>query len=166
MNSPSNPTSFVNLPGTGANVFNREVANGVHPDLQRLLDLWEQEGSFDVTVASGVRTQAQQSAAYNAGLTRASDVSTTPHGRGAALDIHPSGFNPNACFASQPGMLDLMNAFGQWAEQQGFTWGGRFSGYYSPACKDIDNVTGDRPHVEIKNWQSLPYPLPDYSSQY
>lgn len=161
-----NTTNSNGQPGMGATVYDREVADGVHPDLQRLLDLWEQEGSFDIRVASGVRTQAEQTQNYQLGLTRASDVSTTPHGRGAALDIHPVGFNPNACFASQPGMLDLMNQFGQWAESQGFVWGGRFSGYYSPACKTIDNVTGDRPHVELKGWQSLPYPMPDYSQMY
>lgn len=150
----------------GATVFNREVARGVHPALQNLLDAWEQEGWFDVVVASGVRTQAQQAANYAAGLTKASDVSTTPHGRGAALDIHPAGFDQSKCFAGQPGMLDKMNAFGNWAKTKGMVWGGDFSGYYSPACKAIDNVQGDRPHVEIAGWRSLPFPPPNYFSPY
>jgi hypothetical protein len=160
----------------GANVFNREVARGVHPNLHTLLDDWQNEGWFDVVVASGVRTQAQQTANFKAGLTRASDVKTTPHGYGAALDIHPSGFDDTRCFVSQPEMLAKMNTFGTWAKTKGFIWGGDWKGKYvngvyvpasfSPACWEVDHVEGDRPHVEMVGWRTMQYPPPNYWSPY
>lgn len=157
---------FIPLPhrGGGAQVYDRANARGVHPALQQLLDDWQAEGWFDVRVASGVRTASQQAANVAAGLTNATDITTTPHGRGGALDIHPIGFNQNACFNVQPDMLTRMNEFGAWAKTKGFVWGGDWQKFYSPACQNIDGVRGDRPHVEMANWVTLPYPPPAYFS--
>lgn len=145
--------------GAGSRVLYRERADGVHPDLQWLLDEWEREGTFVVQIAGGpdwpypggVRTdEATQQAAAAAGLSAATSLAQTPHGRAAALDVWPDGFNPHLTFDAQPGQLQLMQTFGAWAESKGFTWGGRFS-------------TPDYPHVEIVNWRNLPFPPPTYS---
>lgn len=153
--------------GYGATVFNRERAAGVHPDLQNLLDDWIREGSHDVIIGGGgiypnggLRTdaQAQADAAAN-GLTNATTLKMTPHGRGAALDVWPVGFNPNVAWDYQPAAVKQMFLdFGSWAEGKGFTWGGRWSSATFP--------NGDQPHIEMKNWLSLPYPPPNYFSPY
>lgn len=142
-------------------VRHRDRADGVHPDLQWLLDQWEVEGSHTIVIAGGddwpysggVRVdETSQAAAAGAGLSKASTLQDTPHGRGAALDIWPEGFNPHRGF-DDPDQLEgaqqLMHVFGEWAESKGFTWGGRWQ-------------RPDEPHVEITNWRDLPFPPPDY----
>lgn len=143
-------------------VRGREFAQGVHPALIGLLDLWDKEGWFNVTVAppfvlpsgyaveGGLRTdEAAQRAIAQAGLSKAFDLKSTAHGRGAALDIHPEGFDPHRDFSTQPEMAGLMAQFASWASQ-----------------KVIDGVEfypginfGDYPHIEIKGWRSLPFPM-------
>lgn len=146
---------------SGSKITNRSAANGVSFQMQALLDLWEAQGWFTVSIATpfagfpggGLRTAsdaAGQQAACEGGLSNACTLSTTPHGRGGALDIWPLGFNPLLTFDAQPGMLDLMTQFGQWAQSQGYTWGGAWT-------------TPDYPHVEEKDWTSLPYPPPNYA---
>lgn len=145
-------------------VLARERADGVHPELKALLDAWEHEGTHVVVVAGGptwpysggLRTDEEQSAAHAGGLSNASNLKDTPHGRGAALDIWPAGFNPNADFTAQPHMRALMADFGTWAESYGLVWGGRW--------KTATWPDGDMAHVELKNWRSLPYPPPDYGA--
>lgn len=46
-------------------------------------------------------------------------------------------------------------AFGRFAESRGFKWGGRW------VSKTFPN--GDQPHVELPNWQALPFPAPIYA---
>lgn len=143
-----------------------EHAAGVHPALRALLGEWNRNGSHEISVApadtnwptpGGVRTDAEQQAAdYRAGLTRASTLDQTAHGRAAAIDVWPKGFNPRRGFDSQPTMEHLFRVFGEWAERQvvvldeveyRFNW--------------LDEIT-DLPHVEIIGWRALPYPPPDY----
>lgn len=145
-----------------------ECADGTHPGLRALLRAWCDAGTHDVDVApastdwtppGGLRTdESEQAAAASSGLSNATTLATTPHGRGCALDVWPVDFNPRRGFDTQPGMEQMMRLFGEWAENQvvtvdgvtsTFTWGGRFS-------------RPDLPHVEIKGWQHLPYPPPAY----
>lgn len=146
-------------------VHRRDLARGVHPSLQALLDAWELEGWFPVTIAhgtygpityvGGLRSSAsQQASTAGAGLSRASTLASTPHGRGAALDVWPVGFDPTKPFSAQPNMQQLMQAFGEFAERRGLVWGGRWVNF-KPAGAE---VAGDWPHVEVKNWRSLPFP--------
>jgi hypothetical protein len=145
------------LAPSNSRVRERQRADGVHPALQALLDAWEREGTHTVVVgggddwpSGGVRTDALgQASAAAAGLSNAITLAQTPHGRGAALDIWPDGFDPRRSFDAQPGMRELMAVFGQWAEAKGFAWGGRWT-------------KPDMPHVEIRDWRSLPFPPPDY----
>lgn len=146
----------------GARVINRWAAAGVHPDMQHLLDLWEQEGWFDVQVGTpfggfpggGLRTAtdaAGQASACQNGLSNACTLGQTPHGRGGALDIWPVPFNPLQSFDAQPGTREAMIAFGNWAKSHGYVYGG-------------DWPKPDYPHVEMANWTSLPFPPPSYPS--
>ncbi len=149
-----------------ARVRNRWAAAGVHPTLQAFLDWWEQNGPFDIVVgqlsgypSGGLRTAADaagQAAACAAGLSEACDIVNTPHGRGAALDLWPAdSFDPYLSWPSQPQWVkDQFLALGQAAEAFGLTWGGRWRTAKMPY--------GDQPHVELKNWRSLPFPPPAY----
>lgn len=150
----------------GNQVSGRAYAVGVHPALIGLLDLWDEQGWFPITVAppfkmasgdyisGGLRTDAAvQGEAQAEGLSKAGDLYSTPHGRGAALDIYPVGFDPHQNFDNQPEMAGLMAQFGSWASQQtvqGFS--------FYPGIN-----FGDYPHIEIKGWQSLPFPSPGYA---
>jgi hypothetical protein len=135
----------------------RPPADGVHPAIRALLDAWEREGTHIVVIggggswpSGGLRVdESSQAAAAAAGLSSAATLATTPHGRGAALDVWPEGFNPHRSFEEQPGMRELMVVFGEWAEAKGFAWGGRWA-------------KPDMPHVELRDWRSLPFPPPDY----
>lgn len=145
------------LPTASGLVRERERADGVHPALQALLDAWEREGTHVVVIGGGedwppggLRTDALgQAAAAAVGLSGAMTLQQTPHGRGAALDVWPEGFNPRQSFEAQPGMRELMVVFGEWAERKGYAWGGRWT-------------KQDFPHVELRDWRSLPFPPPDY----
>lgn len=155
----------------GKNVFDRHLAAGVHPSLIALLDLWDKEGWFPVRVSSwsgGLRTDAAAQAAQAAGgLSNATTLKQTPHGRGAALDIWPLGFNPNAATLSeQPEAMDRMYQFAEWAKSKGgFVAGKDWVNFKTtPAQKAGADPAGDWPHLEIANWQSLPYPPPNYGT--
>lgn len=160
--APLSGTGPIRLDGL---VQRRELARGVHPDLQALLDAWEREGWFPVTIGSGtfggiaynggLRTSAvAQAKTAGAGLSKASTLASTPHGRGAALDVWPVGFDPARPFSAQPQMQQLMQAFGEFAERRGLVWGGRWKNFMSPGAE----VAGDWPHVEVPHWASLPFP--------
>ncbi len=159
--------------GAAAAVASRKVrylenAAGTHPALRALLTAWDSTGTHTVTVApagtdwpipGGLRLEVEgQAQAAALGLSNATTLRDTPHGRGAALDVWPDGFNPRRGFDVQPSMKQLFQVFGEWAELQAvrvgsaefsFTWGGRFS-------------KPDMPHVEIYGWRSLPFPPPPY----
>lgn len=135
-------------------VLNRERASGVLQPLQVVLDRWELEGTHTIVIAGGpswpypggLRTDAsEQAAAAAGGLSRATTLDSTPHGRGAALDVWPEGFDPRRGFDTQPGMKHLMAVFGEWAERQGLEWGGRWQ-------------QPDMPHVQLRDWRQYPYP--------
>lgn len=130
-------------------VQNRIRARGAHPAMLRLLDLWEQEGWFPITVApeGGLRTDAAKQAGYcKAGLSNACTLDQTPHGRGGALDLWPVGFDPRIPLDQQPEIRDAWQLFGAWGEAKGYRWGGRWT---SPV---------DYPHFELGYWSQLPYP--------
>lgn len=137
-------------------VYHRERADGVHPQLQQLLDAWAREGTHNVVVADypgpgGLRTdEAEQQELHADGLSGAASLIDTPHGRGAALDVHPEGFDPHRGFGSQADAELRLRAFGEFAERYGFVWGGRWS-------------KPDMPHVELPNWRALPFPPPQYT---
>ncbi len=157
-------------------VSGRAYAQGVHPALIGLLDLWDQQGWFDVTVAppfkmasgdyidGGLRTDAAaQGEAQAEGLSNAGDLASTAHGRGAALDIYPVGFDPHQNFDNQQEMAGLMAQFASWASQQTVVLGQGTPTQQSFTFYPGINF-GDYPHIEIKGWQSLPYPPPAYAT--
>lgn len=153
-----------------AQVLRRERARGVHPQLQALLDTWVLEGTHDVVIAvnGGVRSDPVLQASLAAeGFSAAGTLKVTPHGRAAAVDVWPASFLPHVPVANggtarrwsswaelpQP-VRDEFKAFGVFAESKGFKWGGRWLGRAYP--------NGDQPHVELANWQRLPFPAPVY----
>ena len=148
-------------------VQRRELAAGVHPQLQALLDDWNANGTHPVRIGDngGLRTDSLiQQAIAASGLSKATNLATTAHGRGAALDVWPVGFNPNASFASQPAMMALMQVFGEFAEARGYKWGGRWQIKFTPEQKAGLAPPGDWPHVEMPDWVALPYPPPNYET--
>lgn len=152
--------------GEACLVLHRERARGVHPQLQQLLDVWAREGTHNIVIAGGtvggvpyvggLRTQADQDAAAARGLTNAPALKDTPHGRGAALDVWPEGFDPARGFTTQPEMLKRCDDFGAFAVRYGFVSGKGFN------MTAPDGTRGDRVHVELPNWRALPFPPPDY----
>lgn len=147
-------------------VHMRERANGVLQPLHELLDAWEAQGLHDVIIApyGGLRSSSEDQAELAAlGMSAASNLSTTPHGRAAALDVWPVSFlacvpqswgGTRSTWASWEQVPDPVKlefaVFGHFAEARGFVWGGRWRSSTYP--------NGDQPHVEIKNWRSLPFP--------
>lgn len=149
----------------------RARAHGVHPHLMALLDSWGVDGTHDVLVApnGGVRTdEALQASTAAAGLSQAKTLRSTPHGRAAALDVWPVSFLPYVpVSAGGTGnrwvgweqLPELVRneffVFGLFAETRGCKWGGRWRGKAFP--------NGDQPHVEMADWQRLPFPPPIYA---
>lgn len=136
-------------------VLNRERAAGARPELLELLDAWEREGTHAVMVAPdgglrfGSEAAAKQAAFFKSGASKAATLADTPHGRGCALDVWPTGFNPSKSMDSQPDMRARFRVFGEWAERKGFVWGGRWASF---------GPDGDAPHVEVPNWRRFPMP--------
>jgi hypothetical protein len=129
-------------------VQNRERANGAAAPLQAFLDWWDTNGPFPLVVApdGGVRTDAaKQAGYYAAGTSKAKTLDQTPHGRAAALDLWPAGFNPRVPLDQQPDIKAKFKQMGAIAKSQfNFTWGGDWG--------------WDYPHVEVKGWKNMPYP--------
>lgn len=139
---------------SGKLVLHRERAEGVHPRLLELLDEWEHEGPFQIRVGvdGGLRVdEGLQRKLFASGVTKARTLSETPHGHGGALDLHPMSF-PDGTAREEltQQMIDDFSAIGDFVEARGFTWGGRWKTTFPPY--------GDMPHVEMKNWFSLPMP--------
>lgn len=152
-------------------VHERARAKGVHPTLIAFLDWWEENGEFDILVApdGGVRTDpAVQLAAFNAGNSKARTLDQTPHGRAAALDLWPVGFQANRDWAGQKDqtMMDKFRTIGTaWKENFGGVWGGDW------LANPGDAIGWDAAHCEIKGWAgttafiaALPYPPPNYGT--
>lgn len=165
--SASQSAAIFPAPPRGARVLNRSAAYGVHPELKKFLDVWEERGPFDVEIGQiagypggGLRTAADaagQAAACAVNLSNACDLASTPHGRGGALDLWPVGFGFNPGMSWEQWTPEIKQAFqdiGEFAEAYGLTWGGRWRSDKMPH--------GDQPHVELKYWRSLPFPPPDY----
>lgn len=151
----------------GAKVFNRSRADRVNAKLRAFLDWWEKNGTFDITIPKDgtVRTQAEQEALYAQGrtkpgkiITNASNVLTTAHGRGGALDVYPVRTSALGLVlriytgdesdpADRAEAMKRFRLFGEAAERFGLTWGGRWK---SPV---------DSPHIEVTDWKSLPAPI-------
>lgn len=130
-------------------VQNRIRARGAHPAMFGLLDLWEQEGWFPITVApdGGLRTDAAKQRRFcETGVSNACTLDQTPHGRGGALDLWPVGFNPKISLDQQPEIKEKFQLLGAWGESKGYRWGGRWT-------KPVDY-----PHFELGYWAQLPYP--------
>lgn len=153
-------------------VHNKERLNGVHPLIRvDFVALMEAELGFDTVVApnGGLRTDAaKQAATAAAGMSNATTLKATPHGRGGAGDFYPLSFLPFVpvqfggtgkawvSWEKLPQQVrDEFAAIGVLAEKHGYEWGGRFKGPKFP--------NGDQPHVQIKGWQIyLPFPPPKY----
>lgn len=152
-------------------IHHRERSRGTNPKFGQLLDDWEREGEHDIVIAfdGGLRTdEARQAANAAAGMSQAPTLKKTPHGRGAALDVYPVEFLEHVPeshggtakrwtpWALLPDFIKAkFRAFGEFAEKRGFKWGGRWVGRAFP--------NGDQPHVELADWQRLPYPAPIYA---
>lgn len=150
----------------GRRVAARERAAGVLPELHQLLDEWEASGPHEVIVAplGGLRASSDDQAELAAlGMSAATDLRSTPHGRGAALDVWPTSFlayvpqswgGTRANWASWEQVANPVKrefaVFGAFAEARGLKWGGRWRSAKYP--------NGDQPHVEIPGWTSLPFP--------
>lgn len=135
---------------TGQRVQNWERANGAVAPLQEFLGWWAANGPFPIMVApdGGMRTDnAKQADFYARGLSKAKNLEQTPHGRGAALDLWPVGFNPGRSLSDQPEIKRRFEEMGRLAKARGFVWGGDWG--------------WDFPHIEVKSWAKLyPYTGP------
>lgn len=130
-----------------------ELLSEVHPEFRRLIDGWKTHpNTFPIQIVSGLRKdEAEVARLYAIGMSNARDLSQTPHGRGAAIDVWPVGFNPKIPWPDQPSLIrNQFYIFGMYAEGAGYTWGGRWRGPTFPY--------GDQPHVERKDWKTMPYP--------
>ncbi len=130
-----------------------ERLQGIHPSLLAFVGSWQQTGKFPILAAfdGGLRTDsAKQLQYYNLGNSNAKTLDQTPHGRGAAMDLYPVGFDTRIGITrDSPFELNFKWAFyemGEAAERAGLVWGGRWTKPY------------DLPHIEVPNWRSLPYP--------
>lgn len=148
----------------GARILRPELSAGLRPELLDFLAWWELHGAFDLVIAGpdalwtwvprgGVRQgpddEATQAAAFKEGLTLAKTLADTAHGRAAALDAWPVGFDPRIPWERQPATMKLkFAAYGAAAEARGLRWGGRWVSFGGGA--------GDQPHVEVPHWRTLP----------
>lgn len=143
-----------NPPGWGPMVVNAHLLAGV--DL-RLVEMWRQwsfQGSHVMTPAhgvwggvpytGGVRNLAEQRAAAEAGLSKASSAATAPHMHAGATDGWPQGFRPDRSFADQVNGELYREQFAVWAqfgEDRGFGSGRGWN---------------DWPHHEVPDWAIRP----------
>lgn len=152
----------------GRRFAGREHMGNVVPELYRLADRWDDVGTHAVRVPSpqetaalglppagareGAAAAALQAQAYASGSSGARTLEDTPHGAGpgfaaAAIDVWPAGFNPRVPWERQPReIVQAFEAFGAFAEREGFVWGGRWRSSRFP--------NGDQPHVELHNWRA------------
>lgn len=137
-----------------------ELLNKVHPSFKTLIENWKSHpNTFPIKIVSGLREdEAEVARLYAIGMSNAKNLSETPHGRGGAIDIHPADFNPRIAWPDQPDAMKLkFYVFGMYAEVAGYTWGGRWRGKKFPY--------GDQPHVERKDWKTMPYPPKPFNGE-
>lgn len=153
-----------------ARILHLERARGVHPRMLVLLLDWAKHGPFDIAVAmhGGVRTDpGVQTMLSGGGMSAASTLKVTPHGRAGALDLWPLGFlayvpksfgGTAARWGTWEGLPQLIRdqfaELGRFSKALGFKWGGDWVGKSYP--------NGDQPHHELADWQRLPFPPPTY----
>jgi hypothetical protein len=139
--------------------------------LQAFIDWWKENGPFPIVITSGLRTQEQQAALYSQGrtapgkiVTNASNASTSPHGRGAAIDcmpvrdsvgsyvktIYTGNESDDDTLSDGTKARDVANeriaTYVSLVKEHGLTSGADFPGLH------------DTPHAEDPNWQQLPFP--------
>ncbi len=144
-------------------VFHYNRAAGCDERLLDFLGWWQVHGPHVITIpeTGGPRySQLEQRRLFVAHKSMAKTLEDTPHGRCGALDAYPAILDPTGRFvagihldASAPEAKALFLAWGEAAESCGLKWGGRFL--------PIDPITGlgwDCPHIEVPDWQSLPFP--------
>lgn len=164
MGESSGPDATLPTDSTQPLVLHRERAVGVHPKLMLLLDDWSRLGTFPILVApdGGLRQGALAAAAqlsfYLRGLSKAKTLEATPHGRGAALDLYPVGFDARQGLSRQPTIRQKWLTLIAFAEARGLQSGRYWTSFTAP-----DGTTGDWPHLEVAEWRALPYPPPDYT---
>ena len=130
-----------------------ECLKSVRPELAsigRYLRMYAQQSGIEIVFVQGLRTEAQQAALYAQGrtapgqiVTQAPTAESTPHGRGAALDFAIIDLKGQPSWAA--GLTLLYERVGRLGEGLGLVSGQRFS-------------HPDRPHLNLRNWQSLPFP--------
>lgn len=137
-----------------------ELLEKVHPEFRKLIDGWKTHpNTFDIKIVGGMRNdEAEVARLYAIGMSNAKNLSQTPHGRGGAIDIHPVEFNPRIPWPDQPTAIkNKFLIFGMYAEGAGYEWGGRWRGSKFPY--------GDQPHVERKDWRTMPYPPKPFTGE-
>lgn len=140
-----------------ATIQHEDRADAVLLPLKLLLQLWKQEGTFDIVIPEwggyryGPIDEAKQEELFRTKQSKAKTLRQTPHGRRCAVDAWPVGFNPNRGFdhPSNVGMLDKFKAWGAFVDKHGprlrIRWGGHFKGF---------GIYGDMPHAEIIFWDT------------
>lgn len=132
-------------------VTGRQRLDSVHIQLRQLIEAWEYEGSHNIFIPAdgglriGVEAAAKQLEYFQRGTSNARTLDETPHGRGAALDVYPVGYDFSKPLEEQPAMRARFEAFGAFAKRFGFVWGG-----------DFRNLK-DWPHVELPNWKTIQF---------
>jgi hypothetical protein len=149
-------------------VLRRERADGVDARLQAFLDWWEANGPFELLVLKhgGLRSQRVVDELFAQGrtqpgppcrckvkpcmkhplgltVTNAKLASQTPHGRAGGLDAAPL-IDGRVSWDEWKWFL----TYGELAEKRGLEWGGRWT---DPR---------DGPHVQVPDWERLPFPPP------
>lgn len=132
-------------------VSGRQRLSEVDARLVQLIQLWEYEGTHNIFIPAdgalraGVEASSHQLQLYMSGTSKARTLLETPHGRGAALDVWPAGYDFAKDVSEQPVMKERLVTFGTFAKRFGFEWGGDWT---SPK---------DYPHVQLHNWRSIPF---------
>lgn len=146
----------------GAQVQQEWNADGTHPQLRAFLTEWKRSGPFGLFVpkGGGLRTDAaEQARLFAEGASKARTLLETSHGRGAGLDAYPvlaGRIYGGSGELDWPRANELFDAYGARAEAFGLVWGGRWVKSFPPGPKNPKG--GDRPHIEVPGWESLPVP--------
>lgn len=145
----------------------RRVHPVVRPYFERFLAAALARG-WPLAITQSLRTEADQAKLYALGrtvangdatdakplgsvVTNAATAATTPHGRGAAIDVaflidgKLVGPRPGPGNDSWDAELPW-DALGKLGEEMGLVWGGRFRSF------------SDKPHFETTGWKALPFP--------
>lgn len=142
----------VSAPAIRRMLRNRARLGGrLDPRLEAFLDWWESSGPFQITVGvdGGLRTDAAlQEQLWKDKKSNARTLRQTPHGRGGAVDLwayKPGTLRP-AFDTKDPETLARYHEIGAAGKAHGLVWGGDWT------------TLRDYPHLEVPDWESLPYP--------